>query len=120
MPNSFERVTEALKAEAKKPTRYMQKMFLKDWGEGDELWTGEDGMLTGFAIVRRPDWADVIPRNFSYRFENEKFDAARGEEKFLRREYADPDDFPGHRKIWMLCDDETPFPVIHYPLEHPL
>lgn len=85
---------------------------------GIDMWTSEDGMRMGYAILPREDAAEAL--EFHWGIEN--FDKSRLRKGFMEWRYPKPEhEFFDHsdsrrRKIWTESQEETPFPVLFYDL----
>lgn len=96
-----------------------KKRFLKDFREGLEFWTSEDGSLISIAIMNTEKWKDVLLANYSHRIKD--FNERHARPRWASREWAGGEYFDGRcgrtrGKIWRLTDEVTPFGVIEYDL----
>ncbi len=113
------------------PSRYMATKFLRDFAEPLDFWTGDDGMLMSYVVRRDVDWQKMLREHYHFFHDSpinpgeivgrEAFDLGQAKERYVYRgSPEDRDDWPTRTRLWLLCDEPTPFPVIEYVLKVPV
>jgi hypothetical protein len=101
----------------------LEKHFRKTFGQGCELWTGEDGTLMSIAVSFTRDWVKILKERVESRNPNHPFKPSRVKIRYAFKEWAEPEYwfFKGQKgKTWRLGTEVTPFPVYEYELEQPI
>jgi hypothetical protein len=72
-------------------------------------------------ITVRPDWDDVLQRNFAFLFDGDRpFDPGRARLMYAKKEWVGREFFDGpgigqkRGMVWRTTDEKTEFPVIEY------
>lgn len=100
----------------------LEKRFKKEFENGMEFWTSQDGTLMNVAICFTPEWPKRLKELVEARGTKNKFKPNRVKRRYVFREWAESEYFffKGDKgKVWTLTDEATPFPVYDYELEFP-
>lgn len=101
----------------------LEKRFKKEFSDGMEFWTGEDGMLLSIAVCFTPHWPKVLRERVLARNPKHKFKPSRVKIGYAYREWLEPEFFyhKGDKgKGWRIRKQPTPFQVYEYELEQPI
>lgn len=97
--------------------------FKKEFTNGMEFWTSQDGTLLSIAICFSPHWMETLSEKVRARNPRKRFKPSRIKLRYAFREWPEAGYyyFKGDRgKVWTLGDEKTPFAVYEYELEIPV
>lgn len=98
----------------------LAKQFKKDFKDGLEFWTSQDGTLMSVAVCFSIDWPKRLKAAVEAR--GEQLKANRVKVRYAFKEWAEREYFfwKGDKgKVWRLQDTETLFQVYDYTFEIP-
>lgn len=104
----------------------LEKRFRKEFAEGMEFWTSQDGTLMSIAVCFSPHWPKILRERVLFRNPQYKFKPSRVKVRYAYREWAESEYFyfkgdKGDKgKVWRIGTEKTPFQVYEYELEQPV
>jgi hypothetical protein len=95
----------------------MRKKFESMFKNGCQFWSSEDGNEGELVIMRRPDFREVIAREFDYllRKISTPLRDMPTREAFVYREWVGHEFYDSTRRtgmVWRICDGPTECPVM--------
>ena len=101
----------------------LEKRFKKEFENGVEFWTSQDGTLLSIAVCFSTNWPKILRERVLSRNPRRRFKPSRVKIGYAYREWAEPEYFyfKGDKgKVWRIGKEKTPFQVYEYELESPI